>query len=72
MSHRVRVVDGVPRARAQRTPPPTVAQLMDKPADPRPYYGRTLPDEGIGRIPIIGVDPGEIPGSSPHKSRINR
>jgi hypothetical protein len=71
---RVRSVDGVPRARAQRTPPPqpTVAQLMDQPKPATPYYGRTLPDEGIGRIPCIGLDSGAIPQTRPDTSPINQ
>ena len=74
---RVRSVDGVPHTRAQRTPAPapTVAELMSEPKPATPYYrgyGRTLPDEGIGRIPCIGLDSGAIPQTRPDTSPINQ
>jgi hypothetical protein len=70
---RVRSSDGEHRIRAQRTPPATtVAQLMSEPKPATPYYGRTLPDEGIGRIPCIGLDSGNIPGTRPDTSPINQ
>lgn len=62
---RVKSVEHVPRTRAQRTPQPTVTEIMQRPADPTPYYGRTLPDEGIGRIPVIGIDPGSPRWATP-------
>jgi hypothetical protein len=59
---RVRVVDQVPRVRAQRSPRPA----PPAPAEPQtPYYGLTLPDEGIGRLPCIGIDQGAIRGTVP-------
>lgn len=69
---RVPTSDGAHRIRAQRTPAPTVATLMDAPKPATPYYGRTLPDEGIGRIPCIGLDSGAIPQTRPDTSPINQ
>ena len=67
-NQRVRVVDDVPRARLQRTPAATPAPVEPEPEDAGPgarTYGRILPDEGIGRLPMIGLDTGAIKGSVP-------
>ena len=57
------VVTTVPRARAQRTPPPAVTPTI--PVKSIDYvYGREL-SETIGRIPCIGIDRGAAYGDAP-------
>jgi hypothetical protein len=73
-NHRVSQSDGEHRIRAQRTPPASVPELMDAPANPKPYYerpGRYLPGQ-LGRFPTVGLDEGAIKNSRPDTSPINK
>ena len=74
--HRVRVVEGVPRARAQRTPPPAEPAPPDRdqmaPIPHSTHWGRPTPAdaEALRGLPAIGrgIGSGAIKGSQPGKN----
>lgn len=61
MRLRVKVVDHVPHARPQRTPPPAITPTIPVKSVTYEYPV----SEHVGRIPLIGLDSGAIPKTRP-------